>query len=347
MAKRDYYDILGITKGATQDEIKKAYRKKAIEHHPDKGGDENLFKEVAEAYEVLSNQTKKDMYDKYGHNAPKSGQGGGGFNPFDMFAQYFRNDNNTFGNRQPRQKKGYNLNLTVKLTLEEIFNGTNKKFKYRRNDTCKSCSGSGGTGKKTCPTCQGAGMVAEVINTPIGQFRNAATCGTCEGTGQVVENACNTCGSTGVVNIEDIIDVTIPHGVTDGLHMVVEGKGHAVKNGVPGDLIITMMELAHENFVRQGNDLKINVDLTYPQLILGDKIDVPTIDGTKIRVTIPEYTKVGTNLKIPNKGLKQLHYTNRGDMVISINLSVPNQVSEEEKNLIVELKKLNEKVATS
>lgn len=341
MAKRDYYEILGLTKDASDADIKKAYRKKAIEHHPDKGGDENIFKEVAEAYETLSDPNKKQTYDKYGHNAPRPGQGGGGgFNPFDIFNQYF-------GGNQQRQKRGYDLNVTVKLTLEEIFSGANKKFRYRRNQNCISCSGKGGSGSTICQKCQGAGMVAEVINTPFGQIRNANTCGKCDGSGYVVETICNTCNSAGVINLEDDIDVTIPHGVSDGMQMIVESKGHAIKNGAPGHLIITVMELPHNNFVRQGNDLKLNVDLTYPQIVLGDKVDVPTIEGTKIRITVPEFTKVGTNLKIPNKGLNIINSQGRGDMILSMNLFVPNKITDEERNLIEELKKINEKVATS
>jgi molecular chaperone DnaJ len=345
MAKRDYYEILGITKEASEADIKKAYRKKAVEHHPDKGGDENLFKEVAEAYEVLSDPNKKQTYDTYGHEGPRQGFGSSrGFDPFEMFKQHFARSGsfNPFG-----QKRGQDLNLTIKLTLEEIFNGVNKRFKYRRNKSCDTCNGAGGTGRKTCQTCQGAGMIAEIINTPFGQIRNTATCPTCEGIGFVVETACNTCNSSGVISIEDTIDVTIPHGISDGMQMVLESKGQAIKNGIPGNLIINIMELPHDKFVRQGNDLKINVDLTYPQLILGDKVDIPTIEGTKIRITVPEYTKVGTNLKIPNKGLKQINTQFRGDMIVIINLNIPSKVSDEEKTLIEELKKFNEKVASN
>ena len=349
MAKRDYYEVLGVNKNSTQDEIKKAYRKKSMEHHPDKGGDEEVFKEIAEAYDTLSDQEKKEKYDVFGHNAPKGNQGGG-FNPFDAFSDLFGGGGfNPFGRQQQqqRQRRGQDLNLTVKLTLEEIFNGTTKRFRFRRNESCSTCSGKGGTGKTTCARCQGAGMVNEIINTPIGQIRNTAVCNACEGEGYVVETACTACNSSGVKPIDETVDINIPHGVIDGLKMAMGGKGNAIKNGIPGDLIITMMELPHETFVRTSNDLVINVNLTYPQLVLGDKIEIPTIEGTKIRITVPEYTKVGDRLRIQNKGLKQLNTNNRGDMNVVVDLYIPKEITPEERDLIEKLKKINEKVATT
>ena len=189
-------------------------------------------------------------------------------------------------------------------------------------------------------------MVTEIINTPIGQIQNATVCNLCEGEGFLIEAPCRTCNSSGVISIEDTVDISIPHGVSDGMKLAVGQKGNAAKNAVAGDLIITMMELAHDNFVRNGNDLRHTISLSYPQLILGDKIEVPTIEGTKIRISVPEYTKVGDNLRIQNKGLKQLNMQHRGDMIVYIDLTIPKDISEEERNLIVELKKLNEKVAT-
>ena len=346
MSKRDYYEVLGISKPSNQEEIKKAYRKKSMEHHPDKGGNEDAFKEVAEAYETLSDPQKKESYDIYGHNGPRQNQGGG--NPFDMFAEMFgRGGFNPFGNNhQKRQRRGNDLNMTVKITLEEIFNGITKKFKYKRNETCVSCSGSGGTGKKQCPTCQGAGMVTEIINTPIGQIRNAVGCSTCDGEGYIVDRPCNFCGGYGVMGIEDNVDINIPYGVLDGSRLAVSSKGNSIKNGTTGDLIITIMEIAHERFIRNGNDLRLTLGLTYPQLILGDKVEVPTIEGTKIRITVPEYTKVGDTLRIQNKGLKQYNTAHRGDMILAIDLTIPKEITDEERKLIEELKKINEKVAT-
>jgi molecular chaperone DnaJ len=244
MSKRDYYEVLGVNKNSTPDEIKKAYRKQSMEHHPDKGGNEEAFKEVAEAYETLSDPSKKESYDTYGHNAPKNNFGGGG-NPFDIFAEMFgRSGFNPFANQQQqRQRRGNDLNLSVKLTLEEIFTGTNKKFKYRRAETCVSCSGKGGTGKKECSKCRGAGTVAEIINTPIGQIRNATQCDNCDGQGHTAEKNCDFCGGYGVMNIEDTVEVNIPHGVGDGIRLSIQSKGNAIKNGISGDLIVTIMEL--------------------------------------------------------------------------------------------------------
>jgi molecular chaperone DnaJ len=346
MSKRDYYEVLGVNRNSTPDEIKKAYRKKSMEHHPDKGGNEEVFKEVAEAYETLSDPAKKESYDVYGHNTPRNNMGGGSGNPFDMFAEMFgRGGFNPFGQQQQRQRRGTDLNLSVKLTFEEIFNGVNKKFKYKRNETCVSCNGNGGTGKKQCQKCGGHGMVNEIINTPIGQIRNTAVCDNCEGEGYVTEHNCSFCGGHGVISIEDTVDVSIPYGVGDGMRLAIQLKGNAVKKGVSGDLIVTIMEVSHEKFVRSGNDLRINVALTYPQLILGDKIEIGTIEGTKIRITIPEYTKVGDTLRIQNKGLKQMNSNNRGDMIVVIDLSIPKEVKDDERKLIEELKKLTEKVA--
>jgi molecular chaperone DnaJ len=341
MSKRDYYEVLGVNKNSTPDEIKKAYRKQSMEHHPDKGGNEEAFKEVAEAYETLSDPSKKESYDTYGHNAPKNNFGGGG-NPFDIFAEMFgRSGFNPFANQQQqRQRRGNDLNLSVKLTLEEIFTGTNKKFKYRRAETCVSCSGKGGTGKKECSKCRGAGTVAEIINTPIGQIRNATQCDNCDGQGHTAEKNCDFCGGYGVMNIEDTVEVNIPHGVGDGIRLSIQSKGNAIKNGISGDLIVTIMELPHERFTRSGNDLKITLPLTYPQLILGDKVEILTIEGSKIRITIPEYTKVGETLRIQNKGLKQINSNNRGDMIVYIDLVIPKEVSGEERKLIEELKKI-------
>jgi molecular chaperone DnaJ len=350
MSKRDYYEVLGVNRNSTPDEIKKAYRKQSMEHHPDKGGNEEVFKEVAEAYETLSDPKKKESYDVYGHNGPRNNGGGGGGNPFDIFAEMFgKSGFNPFGNpqQQQRQRRGGDLNLSVKLTLEEIFTGVNKKFKYRRSESCVSCSGKGGTGKKKCQKCGGAGMIGEIVNTPIGQIRSTTQCDNCDGEGYSSEHDCSFCGGHGVINIDDIVEVSIPYGVGDGMRLAIQSKGNAIKKGTPGDLIVTIMELPHEKFTRSGNDLKLILPLTYPQLILGDKVEISTIEGSKIRITIPEYTKVNDTLRIQNKGLKQIHSSNRGDMIVHIDLTIPKEISAEERKLIEDLKKITEKVAVS
>ena len=340
MAKRDYYEVLDVPKTATQDEIKKSYRKKAMEHHPDKGGDEAIFKELAEAYEVLSDETKKAQYDTHGHNAPKFGSGGA---PFDVFNEFFKHAG--FSNTpKPQTRVGSNMNMTIKLTLEEIFNGTNKKFKYKRHIHCTPCSGKGGTGIKQCTNCGGIGMVTQVIHTPFGQIHNQTYCPVCNGGGETYENICVTCSGEGVTMSDETIDVTIPSGVVENMSFVLTGKGHFIKNGTAGDLVATIIEVPHPTFVRSGNDLKMNVKLTYPQLVLGDKVEVPTIDGGKIRITVPEYTKIETKLQIQNKGMKQLNTNNRGDMILTIELDIPTSIDDKERELILELKKLSEKI---
>ncbi len=343
MGKRDYYEVLGLSKNATQDEIKKAYRKLAKEHHPDKGGDETIFKEIAEAYEVLSDKTKKEQYDKHGHTKPS--MGGGGYNPMEDF--FNRTGFSQFFNRQQQQQqRGSNLTINVKLTLEEIFNGVEKKYKYKRYNTCSSCSGKGGTGVRDCNDCHGSGVHTQVINTPIGQVHSQSTCGSCSGSGETYSDICETCNGSGTTLIDDVVELTIPYGVFGGMQICFQGRGNAIKNGVCGDLIISITETPHAMFVRNGNDLKINIELSYSQLILGDKVEVPTIEGGKIRITINEYTKVGEILRIVGKGMKQMNSGTRGDMLVNINLYVPSKFTSEELELIKKLKKIEDKVAT-
>jgi molecular chaperone DnaJ len=348
MSKRDYYEILGIQKTASAEEIKKAYRKKSMETHPDRGGNEDEFKEIAEAYEILSDQAKKQNYDAYGHAGPTRQSATN--NPFDIFSQFFRNSGfNPFEEQAQgnRNVKGQDLNVTVKLTLEEILNGATKKFRYKRKTQCTQCESSGGKDKKICSNCRGSGMIGQVINTPFGQIRNTTSCNVCQGLGSTYETICDTCKGAGVLDMEETIDVNIPHGVNDGMRMMMEGKGNAVRHGItPGDLIIMVMELPHDTFVRVGNELKYVLKLTYPQMVLGDKVEIPTIGGTKIRININEFTKVGEILRIQSKGLKQFGSENRGDMLITVELKMPTQISDEEKSLIIDLKNLNEKVAT-
>lgn len=334
--KRDYYEILGIEKSSSKEEIKKAYRNLAKTHHPDKGGDENLFKEITEAYEVLSDDVKRSKYDLNGHQST-------GRNQYDPMEDFL---NRTASFRQSQsQSRGPDMALVINLTLEEIYNGTTKKYKYQRNDTCKTCSGKGGAGVKVCANCHGSGIITEIIRTPFGDIRNGQTCNVCFGEGSSYETICNDCNGNGVVSIEDLLELNIPSGVADGMRMIMQGKGHAAKKAIAGNLIITILELAHNKFVRINDDLKINISITYPQLILGDKVEVPTIEGGKIKVVVPELTNVGTTLRVPNKGLKNMNTNLRGDMLIDINLVIPKKISDEEKELVIELKKLNDKVA--
>jgi molecular chaperone DnaJ len=335
MSKRDYYEVLGLTKDATDVDIKKAFRKKAKEMHPDAGGDKELFQELNEANEVLSDPDRKASYDQFGHTGPQRQT----HNPF---ADFFRN-HNPF---TPQRLRGENMGLVIKLTLEEIFTGVTKKFKYKRNNKCATCSGKGGTGIKACTTCQGSGVSSQVFQTQFGTQVFNSTCNSCNGSGEMVETLCDTCHGTGLNEAEESISIDIPSGVADNMNMSMTGYGHFIKNGIAGDLIITIMELPHDKFVRNGNDLKYNLKLTYPQLILGGKVEVSTIEGSRIRIDVPEYTKTGAILRIPTKGLKQLQNDNRGDLLLYVELSVPTKISDEERELILAIKKINENVAT-
>lgn len=339
MSKRDYYDILGVSKTANANDIKKAYRKLAKEHHPDKGGDEQKFKEISEAYEVLSDNDKKANYDRFGHNGPN--QRGG-----DPFAG-FRNPFGGGFNMEPEVRVGPNMSLILKLILEETFNGVNKTYKYTRKTKCKPCNGQGGDDVVNCSVCGGSGRTINVIKTPMGIIQQMVICQACDGDGKTFTKACKTCNGHGVVSSEETIEVNVPAGVMDGMAFVMEGKGHGVKNGIEGDLHIKIHELQHKLYTRSGADLKMNLKLSYPQLVLGDKIEIDTIEGTKIRVSIPEYSEVGSNLRIPFKGTKLYGKEGRGDVLITLGVDIPKKLDDETKAVIVELKeKLDKKVET-
>jgi molecular chaperone DnaJ len=325
MSKGDYYEILGVKREASIDEIKKAYRRLAKELHPDVNPDnkeaEERFKEVSEAYEHLSDQTKRAKYDQFGHNV-------GSGRHSSRYEHVMR--------RQP--VVGETMSLLLKLTLEEIYSGVKKHYKYKRNDKCDTCSGIGGTDIQNCGTCGGNGVVASQINTPFGNFTQVLPCNACGGNGTTYKIECKTCKGSGVKSVEETINVDIPSGVQEGMTFVMAGKGHAVKGGECGDLHINIMELPHKQYSRSGSDLKMNLKLSYSQLVLGDKVDIDTIDGGKIRITVPEYSDVGTNLKVQNKGLKPYNKDTRGDIIITLGISIPKEINETMKDLLTKLK---------
>lgn len=340
---RDYYEILGLTKGATDKEIKKAYRKLAMEHHPDKGGNEKLFKEISEANEVLSDKTKKDNYDKYGHTNQRPRHGG--VNMEDIMKDF--NFGGGMGRNPfegPREKRGQDILFNMKITLEEVFNGSTKKFKYRRKAACVSCNGAGGTDKQVCRACEGKGFNIIQQMTPMGNFQVQQACPTCQGEGRVVKNVCNSCRGLGVDDKEEFITVNIPKGITEQETIQYSGMGNAIKEGIPGSLLIKINIAPHKHFVISGNDLKYQLKLSYSQLILGDKVEVPTIDGGNIRVTIPEYSKIGDNLRITSKGLNNVRNNFRGSMIIILDIEMPTNIEGEELELIKKLKKIQEGV---
>ena len=360
MSKRDYYDILGVTKSSTADEIKKAYRKMAIKHHPDKNpGDANAeekFKEAAEAYEVLSNPTKKSRYDQYGHagvgGASGGGYGGGGMNMDDIFSQF----GDVFGGHNPfesffgnsgqqrsgrRVTKGSNLRIKVKLTLEEIANGAEKKIKVNKLNPCKTCDGTGAkdrTSVSTCGTCGGSGQVRRVTNTILGQMQTASTCPTCNGSGQQITAKCNVCHGDGVTRGEEAITISIPAGVSEGMQLSMSGKGNAAANGgIPGDLIILIEETPHDTLKREGNNIVFDLHLSFVDAALGMSIEVPTIDG-KAKIKIDPGTQSGKLLRLKGKGLPEVNSYHRGDQIIHINIWTPKALSSEERDALENLR---------
>lgn len=342
MSKKDYYELLGIDRNASETDIKKGYRKQSKKHHPDVGGDENTFKEINEAYSVLSDTEKKNNYDRYGHEGNQN-NGFGNMNMNDLFRNFgFGGGGFNQHHRQP--KFGQDLRINVTLTLEEIFNGVNRTFKYHRNGACASCNASGGHNPTTCNVCQGQGSVVQHIRTPMGVFQNVEVCPNCNGDGQMNANTCGTCQGEGVQRGEQEISVDIPAGIADGNTLIYNGMGNAIKGGNAGKLIISITELGHKDYVRNGNDIKYNLKLTYPQLVLGDKIEIPTIDGATIKIHIPEYSKNNDNLRINGRGMRVINTDNRGDMYISLDVHFPKKITDEERELLNNLKNINESV---
>ena len=336
MAK-DYYQVLEVEKSASESEIKKSYRKLSKKHHPDVGGNEDKFKEIAEAYETLSDSEKKSNYDRYGHAGKNMGGGNPFSNGFNM-SDFMNNFNG--GQGMGRQKIGSDISFNIKITLEEVFNGVSKKFKYNRTSACKTCNGEGGTEKQVCDTCNGRGFNVVQQMTPMGNFQAQQTCSRCQGEGRVVKNICKTCNGAGVSYKEETVNVELPRGISENERLKYTGMGNAIKGGIPGSLIIKISILKHNNFEINSNDLKYNLKLSDSQLILGDKVKVPTIEGGEIMVDIPKYSNPGDNLRINKKGLYKLNTDIRGNMIIVLDIKIPNKIEGEELELIKKLKKL-------
>lgn len=344
MSKRDYYKVLGLEKNASDSEIKKAYRKLSKKYHPDVNPNgEAEFKEVAEAYDTLSKKDLKENYDRYGHNGPSqhSGGFGGGFNMDDIFSQF------DFGSQRQRQRRGRDVVLNVKITLEDVLNGATKKFKYKRMTKCEPCNGVGGKTEETCSTCKGHGHVFHERRTQMGTMRQMSSCHTCGGEGKIVKDPCKVCNGKGVSNKEDVVEVNIPQGIREGDAVRYNGKGHAIKGGESGHLIIQIFIQKHKDFIRNGSDLRHQVNLSYPDLVLGCKTIIPTIDGKDIRITIPPHSKPGDTLRIVNKGVVDQRSGLRGDMMVILEIEMPVKSSDEEKELIENLRNITSEVATS
>ena len=356
MAKRDYYEVLGINKSATADEIKKAYRKMAIKYHPDKNpGDkeaEEKFKEAAEAYSVLKDPEKKAQYDQFGNagmNGGAGGFGGGSMNMDDIFSMF----GDIFGGRgfggfsgfggfggggerqQPRFR-GSDLRVKVRLNLSEISEGVTKKFKLKKNVVCPHCNGSGAEGNstETCPDCHGTGRTVRTVRTPFGIMNSETTCPKCNGEGRIIKNKCSHCNGEGVIAGEEIVEASIPAGVQEGMVLTMRGKGNAGRrNGIAGDLQIVVEEEQDETLIRQENDLIFNLLLDIPTATLGGTVEIPTIDG-KAKVTINPGTQPSTVMRLRGKGLPVLNGYGRGDIIVNISVYIPETLNKDEKKSI-------------
>ncbi|MCF6223395.1 MAG: molecular chaperone DnaJ [Flavobacteriaceae bacterium] len=341
--KKDYYEILGVGKNATSTEIKKAYRKKAVQNHPDKNpGDkaaEDRFKEAAEAYEILSNTDKKARYDQYGHAAFENGGAGGaggfsGMNMDDIFSQFGDVFGGHFGGggfsgfgggSQQARVKGSNLRIRVKLELKDILNGVVKKVKVKRLVKAE------GVTYKTCGTCNGQGSVTRISNTILGRMQTAATCPTCKGAGKSVDNRPKGSDTNGMVQKEETVEIEIPPGVTDGVQLKVSGKGNeAPGNGIPGDIHVVIQEIPHEELKREGNNLHYDMYISFPEAALGTNKNIDTLTG-KVRIKIEEGTQSGKILRLRGKGLESLERYGKGDILVHINVWTPKKLSKEQK----------------
>jgi molecular chaperone DnaJ len=356
MAKRDYYEVLGVSKGATKEELKKAYRKMAIKYHPDKNPDnkdaEHKFKEAAEAYEVLSNDQKRQRYDQFGHAGVggAAGGGAGGFNMdmddiFSHFGDIFGGFGGGFGGGRRssgrRVNKGTNLRIRVKLTLDEIANGVEKKLKVKKHVSCKTCNGSGAASPsdvKTCATCHGTGQVTRVANTILGQMQTASTCPSCGGKGKTITKKCTSCYGEGVTQAEEVIEVNIPAGVSEGMQLSVSGKGNAPRGGgINGDLLIVIEEKEHPELIRHDNDLLYHLNISVPDAILGLAVEIPTLNG-KVKVKIDAGTQSGKILRLRGKGLPDVQGYGHGDLLVKVNVYIPKTISRDERKLLEKLK---------
>lgn len=355
--KRDYYEILGVNKNAGADEIKKAYRKVAMQYHPDRNpGDkaaEEKFKEAAEAYEILSDADKKAQYDRYGHaGVSNNGRGGhpGGMNMEDIFSQFgdiFGDDifGNFFGGGQrsrgggqrARGIRGSNLRIKLKLSYEEIAKGVTKNIKVKKYVPCQTCHGSGAKDKgsvQTCGTCGGNGQVRRVTNTFLGQMQTVTTCPTCNGEGTVVTAKCGTCKGEGRVYSEETVTIDIPAGVQEGMQLNINGRGNAGERGGPaGDLIILIEEEAHRELQRDGLNVIYDLYISFPEAVFGKQIEVPTIDG-RAKIKIPEGTQSGKIFRLKGKGFPAVNSYEKGDQLVHINVWTPQHLNAEERTMI-------------
>ena len=355
MSKRDFYDVLGVSRTVKQDELKKAYRKLALKYHPDKNPGnqeaEEKFKEAAEAYEVLSNPEKRSRYDRFGHQGLRGGGSGGHhmsmddiFSHFgDIFGDVFGGGFGGFSSQQGHRRvnRGTNLRVKVKLSLDEISRGIEKKIKLQKYVRCNECHGSGaerGTSKTTCSTCNGRGQVTRVTNTFLGQMQTSSTCPNCGGEGEVITHKCTACHGNGIVRGEEVVTLKIPAGVAEGMQLSVSGKGnYAARGGVPGDLLVVIEEEEHPDLIRDGNNLLFDLYVNFAEAALGASVDVPTIEG-KAKIKINPGTQGGKVLRLKGKGLPDVNGYGKGDLLVNVNVWTPRNLTKEEKKMLEKIK---------
>jgi molecular chaperone DnaJ len=358
MEKRDYYEILGVSKNATKDEIKKAYRKQALKFHPDKNpGDkkaEENFKEAAEAYEILNNDEKRSRYDRFGHagmSGSANGFSGAGMTMEDIFSSFGDIFGDAFGggfgafggNRRggKRVNKGTNLRVKVKLSLNDVANGAEKKIRVTKYDTCDTCGGTGAADANslsTCSTCHGSGHVTRLTNTMLGQMQTTSVCPSCGGEGKTITKKCTACYGEGIVQKEDIIKINIPAGVARGMQMTISGKGNAPRRGgVNGDLLVVVDEEDHPDLIREGNDLIYNLFISIPDAILGTHVEVPTVENN-VKIKIDPGTQPGKILRLRGKGLPEVNGYGRGDLLVNVNVWIPKTMTREESKIVEKFK---------
>lgn len=358
MGKRDYYDVLGVSKDASKEEIKKAYRKQALKYHPDRNqGDSNSeekFKEAAEAYEILGDDQKKARYDRFGHagvGGAGGGFSGGGMTIEDIFAQFgdiFGGGFGGFGGfsgfgtsyTARGTTKGSNLRIKVKLSLKDIANSVEKKIKVNKYLSCKQCDGTGaakGTAYHTCSTCHGTGQVTRISNTFLGQVQTSGSCPACDGQGKIISEKCPECYGEGVIRGNEVIEINIPAGVGKGMQMTVSGKGNAARRGgINGDLIVVIDEEPHPELIRDGNDLLFSLYLSIAEASLGTQIEIPTIEG-KVKIKIDPGTQPGKILRLKGKGIPDVNGYGIGDLLVSISVWIPKNLTNEEKRILNKL----------
>ena len=357
MAQRDYYEVLGVGKTASEDEIKKAFRKAAVKHHPDKdGGDEAKFKEINEAYEVLKDKQKRQRYDQFGHAGVGGASGGGAGNPFEGFGGFANGQGvefdfggglgdifgQFFGGAQQSSspRRGRDVETSVTLTFEEAVFGAEKKITLNLEDECNRCSGSGaepGHGLKTCDACQGAGQQTRVMNSIFGQIQQAVTCQTCKGKGKIPEKNCSKCYGKGTLRQSRDLNVKIPAGIDDGATIRLREQGEAVQGGSKGDLYVHIRVKPHKKFTREGNIVLSFEHVSMIDAALGTEIDVDTVDG-KVRMKVPAGTQNGTDFKLSGHGVPNLRTESRGPHIVGIVVDIPTKLTKKQKELLEEFK---------